>query len=78
MSSEYILLDVCGGLVKLEVHFSFRKGFPGKLCGPPEDCYPMEPDEWELQELRMEGSDLTALLRIPSVEADIIDQLEDL
>lgn len=32
---------------EFEVSLSFRAGTPGKYSGPPEDCYPSEPDEAE-------------------------------
>lgn len=30
-----------------EVHCTYTPGHPGKLYGPPEDCYPPEPAETE-------------------------------
>lgn len=33
-----------------EVEINYTPGDPGRLSGPPEDCYPPEDPEWELAE----------------------------
>ena len=38
------------GEFEFEAEMSFRAGTPGKLSGPPEDCYPAEPDETEFED----------------------------
>lgn len=35
------------GEFEFEADMSFTAGTPGKYSGPPEDCYPAEPDEAE-------------------------------
>ena len=35
------------GELEFEADLSFTAGTPGKYSGPPEDCYPAEPDESE-------------------------------
>lgn len=33
--------------LEFEAEMSYTAGSPGKYSGPPEDCYPAEPDECE-------------------------------
>lgn len=58
---------------ELEIHFSFNKGYEGKIYGAPEDCYPGEPDEWELLKVIYEGVDVRPLLD----DDDVLDKLKE-
>lgn len=40
----------CFGLT-LDAEVTFYPGREGRLSGPPEDCYPSEPDEIEFEKL---------------------------
>jgi hypothetical protein len=43
-----------------KVAFTFEAGHPGQLSGPPENCFPPEPDEIEITHvwIRALGSDV--------------------
>ena len=59
---------------EIEVHFYFTKGYAAKLWGAPEDCYPGEPDEWEIESIMYKGVDV-----LPLLDADeILDKLKDI
>ena len=48
-----MLVYIClpnDGEFEFEAEMSFKAGSPGKYSGPPEDCYPAEPDETEFED----------------------------
>lgn len=57
----------------LEVRFTFNKGYEGRLWGAPEDCYPGEPDEWELLDVMYKGVDVRPLLD----DDEVLDKLKE-
>lgn len=34
--------------VSATIHFDFQRGYAGRTDGPPENCYPGEPDQFEI------------------------------
>lgn len=40
--------DETSGERTYEVRYSFLRGCPAKISGPPEHCYPAEPDEIDI------------------------------
>lgn len=46
--------------IELLITGSFYCGDPGRYSGPPERCYPAEPDEWDIEDIKApEGVTLT-------------------
>ena len=74
---ELITLQLEGTEYSVAIDYTFTKGVPGKLCGPPEDCYPEEPEEWELHTLMLGSLDLSDLLEIEDVRLSILEQLQN-
>lgn len=48
--------------IDLEYEGEFTPGDPGKVSGPPENCYPPEPSEIEITKLELHGVDVLCLL----------------
>jgi len=41
--------------IELNLEGYYTPGTPGKLYGPPEDCYPDEPEDAELEAVLLDG-----------------------
>lgn len=48
--------------VEVDVDFHWSPGDPGRLSGPPEDCYPPEPDEVEINDV--------TILKVTEIDED--------
>ena len=45
----------------VEVNFTFSAGYEAKIFGLPENCYPGEPDEYEITAIIYQGVDVLPL-----------------
>ncbi len=76
-----IWLELCGTEYSGHCGFTFTPEDPGRLTGPPEDCYPPTPAEIELFDLFLiiRGNEvkLDELLDVPAVYDTAIAWLED-
>lgn len=48
MSMMTVPIEIMGVEFLAEVDYSYYPGSPGKVDGPPEDCYPPEPEELDI------------------------------
>ena len=55
MLSEELQIEILGKEIEFQVEFNFTKGKPGVYHLAPEDCYPDEPDEYEVTALYCVG-----------------------
>lgn len=51
MYEQEVSFEIGSTEATARVSFNFTKGYPGRYHGLPEDCYPAEPDEWEIIDL---------------------------
>ena len=67
---------------ELRVTFEYTQGSNGYLSGLPEDCYPDEPDIYEVETVHFKTEshciEITQLMDIPEIEAHILNELEKL
>lgn len=59
---------------------AYTPGDPGRLSGPPENCYPPDPAEVDVTELTCDGTDMSPLLGsevATEIECRIIDTIEE-
>ncbi len=62
--------------VDLTVHFFATKPVPARVYGPPEDCYPAEGGEIELDTIYLDEWEISSLLS-PAVISHIQTTLEE-
>jgi len=58
--------------IEVEVEYTFDKGSPGYLSGPPESCYPAEDPSVEIIEVLYNGLDISN-----NLTADALKTLEE-
>ena len=82
MASRLLILTIEIGGHEIEVHGHASPGDPGQTSGPPENCYPPEPAEFEPEKVMLVvpvTDDLTPNPRsIRPVHLDITDLVEEL
>lgn len=58
--------------------YDYVPGSPGKLTGPPENCFPPEPAELEIIKLYVDESVLAGEFKeVPMEVVDLINELTD-
>jgi hypothetical protein len=63
MSNATYTLELGGKT--LRVHYSYRPGDPGRTSGPPERCYPPEPEELEISSILLRGEPPLEMIHNP-------------
>lgn len=63
-----------GKEVEVEVEYRYNPGMPGKTYGPPEDCYPDEPAECEVEQIFLKG-DATKTDIMPKMTTEQIESV---
>ncbi|MCP4230972.1 MAG: hypothetical protein GY771_12615 [bacterium] len=58
----------------MTIEFSYYPGDPGKTYGRPEDCYPPEPAEVEIENISFRSIDIP----LANFNEDELDKLNDL
>ncbi len=61
----------CADIPEAIVGYTYFAGEPGRTYGPPEDCYPPEPEELEISEVWINGAELSAALK-----GEVLEQIE--
>ena len=60
-----------GQEIELSIEGSYSPGTPGKTFGPPENCYPSEPAEAEIELISFDGQPWTGELTSEENEAAV-------
>ena len=55
--TKTVTLDINGSEVEAELSFNYTPEVQGVYDALPEDCFPTEPEEWDLLKLRTEDGD---------------------
>jgi hypothetical protein len=53
--SQSVTIEVSFLGTDITVKGAYTPAVPGRLYGPPEDCYPEEPSEFEIEEILVNG-----------------------
>ena len=75
MYAEDVVLVIDGATHGVEVHFHYWPGIPAQTNGPMENCYPEEPEEFEIMTLIANNKDVTYLMDEEGVADSIEAQL---
>lgn len=63
MSDSTYEVEVEGQTLRLT--YNYTAGDPGRTSGPPEDCYPPEPEEVEITKIELQGEPPEDMVRNP-------------
>lgn len=74
---EKITLEINGVEIKSVVEFDYTPPVKKMVSRLPEDCYPEEPEVYELYGLDCECGDLSGLLGCEEVVDTIIEQIKE-
>lgn len=55
--------------IEVEVEYTYNKGDPGYMSGPPERCYPPEPESAEIISVSLNGFDIYEALTTKQIES---------
>jgi hypothetical protein len=79
---EIIRLEVNCLEIEAQVEFDYTAGVPGRLYGLPENQYPAEPEEFEIQSLMLKNNDSEFDVDISEliayIEEEIIIELKEI
>lgn len=74
--TKTVTLDINGSEVEAELSFNYTPEVQGVYDALPEDCFPTEPEEYDLLKLRTEDGDDCDWM-IPYIADNLIEQLGD-
>lgn len=77
MATENIKIDIMGVEFDGYVEFDYTPAVKGVYHLAPEDCYPSEPEEFELTWLFANGVNMSALLNNEELCESIIEQIKE-
>jgi hypothetical protein len=67
-------VELEGNEVEVTVEYSYSPGTPGKFYGPPENCYPDEPAECEVEVIYL-TADKAKTDIMPKLSTETIEQV---
>lgn len=70
---QVITLEICGKEVEAEIDFTFVPKVPARVCGLPENCWPEEPEQWEIHSVYLRNSRGNFLVCV----TELVDYIED-
>ncbi len=71
--TKTVTLDINGSEVEAELSFNYTPEVQGVYNALPEDCFPTEPEEFEIIKLVVEDNDCSWMIEL--VGGSLIDQL---
>jgi len=72
--TKTVTLDINGTEVEAALTFNYTPETKGVYDALPEDCFPTEPEEWDLLKLETEDGDDCDWM-IPYIAEDLVSQL---
>lgn len=74
--TKTVTLDINGSEVEAELKFEYAPEMPGVYTALPENCFPTEPEEFDLLSLKTEDGDNCDWM-IPYIAEDLIEQIKE-
>lgn len=75
---QVITIEVCGKELEAEVEFDFTPKVPARTSGLPENCWPEEPETWEIYGLFLKDDSGVFCIGVSGLILYIEDELIEL